>query len=246
MGVYLHNIGDADSHVKCQFMTDANIEDFDYEDGAVKANQLWGFPTFLTHAECVDAFKDKDFAVTAKVESPGEVEKIASLALAPRKGFDVWENVFSRMQRTDFTLVFAGVDVPCHKHILAAASPVFEVMVENKHKEAIACKANIKLSEEVGRAFLQFIYTSHMVEDVLKGHPTAFLALGEMYDLQELKDLAEAELMVQLDKENMVAMISIGETFRAKEILEAALKMTKVNMTWLRSQVASPLRTKLC
>ena len=49
--------------------------------------------------------------------------------------------------------------------------------------------------------------------------------------------MAETELLIQLDKENMVAMISIGEIFRADEILEAALKMTKANMAWLRSQV---------
>ena len=65
-----------------------------------------------------------------------------------------------------------------------------------------------------------------------------FLALGELYDLQELKELAEAELLIQLDKENMVGMISIGEIFRADDILSAALKMTKANMSWLRCQVS--------
>ena len=72
---------------------------------------------------------------------------------------------------------------------------------------------------------------------MVKEHPVAFLALGEVYNLQELKDMAETELLIQLDKENMVAMISIGKVFRADEILEAALKMTKANMAWLRSQV---------
>ena len=62
--------------------------------------------------------------------------------------------------------------------------------------------------------------------------------MGELYDLKELKELAEAELLIQLDKENMVGMISIGEIFRADDILEAALKMTKANMSWLRRQVS--------
>ena len=61
--------------------------------------------------------------------------------------------------------------------------------------------------------------------------------MGEMYHLKELKDMAETELLIQLDKENMVAMLSIGDIFRAEDILEAALKMTKANMPWLRSQV---------
>ena len=134
-------------------------------------------------------------------------------------------------------LVFDGVEVPCHKIILAAASPVLKAMVENKHREAIECKANIELTKEVGQGFVQFIYTGNLEEVLLKENPAAFLAMGEMYDIRELKDMAETELLIQLDKENMVAMSSIGEIFRADDILEAALKMTKANMPWLRSQV---------
>ena len=56
-------------------------------------------------------------------------------------------------------LVFDGQEVPCHKHILSAASSALEAMVENKHKEAIECKANIvELSEDAGRAFVRFMY----------------------------------------------------------------------------------------
>ena len=47
------------------------------------------------------------------------------------------------MQRSDFTLVFNRAEVPCHKTVLAAASPVFEAMVESNHLEALESKANI-------------------------------------------------------------------------------------------------------
>ena len=140
-------------------------------------------------------------------------------------------------------LVFDGVEVPCHKIVLAAASPVLEAMVENKMREAIESRADIKLTEEVGKGFLQFLYTGDLQDDLLKQHTPAFLSLGEMYDLPELKDMAETELVIQLDKENMVAMISIGETFRADHLVEAALKMTKANLSWLHSQVR--IRVKL-
>ena len=49
--------------------------------------------------------------------------------------------------------------------------------------------------------------------------------------------MAEAELLVQLDKENMVKFLSIGDTFDAKKIFEAAMEMTQANMSFLRSQV---------
>ena len=142
------------------------------------------------------------------------------------------------MENPDFALVFGGEEVPCHKIVLAAASPVFKAMVENKHKEAIEGRANIQFSAEVGRAFMQYIYTSDMPEGLLKEHASAFLAMGELYDFKVLKDMAETELLSQLDKENMVELISIGETFRAENIFEAALRMTKANMAWKQSQVA--------
>ena len=67
---------------------------------------------------------------------PGEPSVILGPDFSPaprRHKFNVLERVFDKMEKTDFTLVFDGEEVPCHKHILAAASPVFEAMVENQH-----------------------------------------------------------------------------------------------------------------
>ena len=155
------------------------------------------------------------------------------------KRFHVLENVFKKMQRTDFLFVCDnGEEIPCHKLILSAASPVLEAMVENEYKEALDGKANIKLSSDVGRAFIQFVYTGTVEKDMLEEHASEFLAAGEFYNMKELKDLAEVELLNQLNKENMVDMISIGEIYRATAIFEAALNFTKANMAWLRSQVS--------
>ena len=56
-------------------------------------------------------------------------------------------------------------------------------------------------------------------------------------NVQELKDLAEGELLRQLNRKNMVELVSIGDLHNAHKIFEAALKMTKSNMAWLRNQV---------
>merc|ERR1719219_1669512 len=211
---------------------------FDYED-TIKKRSSSGIFKFLKHADCAEAYKDKDFVVTAKLEIPGDLVKVVGGQSDPapkRQKLNVLENVYNKMSRPDFTLVFEGEEIPCHKIILAAASPVFEAMVENKHREAIENRADIKFSPEVGRAFVQFIYTREVQEDLLKEHTLAFLALGDLYDMQELKDMAETKLLSQLVKENMVEMIFIGELFKADNIYEAALKMTKANMTWLRDQ----------
>ena len=239
VSVYLKNKGDVELSVKSLLITDVTTDVIDYQ-LPLRVGSGRGATKFLTHAECAEAFKDKDFVVEAKVEMPGEPLTIAGGKSSPaskRQKLNLLEKVFNKMERTDFTLVFNGEEVPCHKVILAAASPVFEAMVDNQHKEAIECRANIELSEEIGRDFVRFIYTGDLEDNVLEENASAFLAMGEMYDLVELKDKAEAKLLSQLKRENMVEMISFGELYRAKSIFEAALKMTKNNMTWLRSQV---------
>ena len=239
VSIFLYNNGDDDINVKCQLITDLKTGNFNYTKLAKAGGR--GFGKFLTHAQCAEAYKEKDFVVETKVEMPGEVQVIVGKesASAPKKQkLNVWENVYNEMSGADFTLVFEGEEVPCHKHILAAASPVFKAMVENNtFREAIDSQANLNLSAEVGRAFLRFIYTGEMQEDVMKDNASAFLDMAQVYYLQKLKDMAEKELFSQLDKENMVTMAYLGELFEAKDIFEAALKIININIAWLRHQV---------
>ena len=110
---------------------------------------------------------------------------------------------------------------------------MFEAMVGNECLEAIENKANLDLPQEVGRAFVKSIYTGEFEEEILTKQAAAFLELGEMFDIQELKDSAKVELLRLLDKDNMVEFLSIGHVFHVQKISEAAFKMTKANMKWL-------------
>ena len=170
-------------------------------------------------------FPGKDIKIMGK-EDTAELRK-----------YSLGRKLYEKMVDTDFTLIFRGAPVPCHKLVLAAASPVFKAMVDSLHLEAMESKATIDIPEEVGLAFIEFIYTGELDERALEVNSVALLELGEKYDVQELKDLAEVELLHQLDKNNMVEFVSLGDLFNAERISEAALKMTKVNMNWLRSQV---------
>ena len=143
VSLFLRNEGEDDISVKGQLVTDLKTMNFDYTEtiGEGRGN---GFGNFLKHADCADAYKDKDFVVTAKLEIPGDLVKVVGGQSAPgpkRQKLNVLENVYNKMSRPDFTLVFEGEEIPCHKIVLAAASPVFEAMVENKHREAIENRA---------------------------------------------------------------------------------------------------------
>ena len=109
VSIFLRNKSNEDINVKCQFITDVQTDEFDYETHV-------GFHTFLTHAQCEEAFKDKDFVVTAKVEFPGEnvmlIGKQQSGPAFKKRKFNVWENVYKNMERTDFVLAFDCEEVP--------------------------------------------------------------------------------------------------------------------------------------
>ena len=202
--MYLCNKSDED--VRVQFEAVADI----FQPGIFTAVNLGaddGFPLGrdVSHEECIETYKDKkDFVLTVNVEIPGEgLMKMMGNedAIAPKKYCaELCKNLHDKMMDTNFTLIFQGAEVPCHKNVLAAASPVFEAMVVNQHQEAIESKANIELSEEVGRAFVKYLYTGELDEDLLKEHAVAFLELGNQYIVQELKDLAEQEMLKQLNR----------------------------------------------
>ena len=52
-----------------------------------------------------------------------------------------------------------------------------------------------------------------------------------------MKDTAERELLGQLNLKSMVRLLHFGELLGADELFEAALKMTKTNISWLKTQV---------
>ena len=55
VGIFVTNEGDADISVNCQIITDVETCTFDYN-LPIKAGLSCGCPTFLTHAECTDAY----------------------------------------------------------------------------------------------------------------------------------------------------------------------------------------------
>ena len=238
VSVYLCNNSTADIPVKCQFSCDAGSLSLDDK---VLANQALGSRRFLSHAECSVHYTEREFVMEAKVEVAGKGVKSILENKTPSlpKKYCVCKNLYEKMERSDFNLIFKGVEVPCHKHVLSAASPVLAAMVENKHLEAVEGKAKIDVSAEVGKAFVRFLYTGELEDQVFKEEAVVFLELGDKYNVQGLKDLAETELLSQLEKTNMVSLVSIGDLYNAKEVFEAALEMTKANLPWLHSQVCT-------
>ena len=69
VSLFLQSKGDQDFSAKGELITDVKTASFDYTETWPAGSQLGSM--FLTHAECAEAFKEKDFVVEAKLKVPG-------------------------------------------------------------------------------------------------------------------------------------------------------------------------------
>jgi len=203
----------------------------------------------ISHGDLKEACEEgDDLLLLVKAQLQGKKIKISSSTRSSghngtrgRKycAGDVLENIYKTMKDTDFALFCDDEPIPCHKNILAGASSVFEAMIGNKkNKEVVEGEVDMNISAEVGRAFVEFIYTAKLDKEILAKEAVSFLELGDKYQMPGLKELAEEEMMTQLSRENMVKLLAISDLYRAKELREAAIKFTKLNMAWIRSDDA--------
>ena len=208
----------------------------------LKAKQHMGIK-FFRHAECEEVCKEgNDLLVMLRMELQGTERKVSSSVGTSlncmrkrRCAGDVLANVYKKMRDADFVLICSGESVPCHKNILSGASSVFDAMLGNKMtKEAIEGKVHVEISAEVGRAFVEYIYTAKLDKDILEREAVAFLEVGDKYQVPGLKELAEEEMINQLTRVNMVNLLALSDLYRAKELREATINFTKLNMSWLR------------
>ena len=100
----LINKGDTAVSLKGKLIASENTEEFDYE----KLEPEGGLISIVfPHVDYIEAYKEKDFVLTAKLEAIGEPVKVVgnnSAAASKKRKFNVLENVYKKMQRTDFTL----------------------------------------------------------------------------------------------------------------------------------------------
>ena len=62
--------------------------------------------------------------------------------------------------------------------------------------------------------FIRYIYLEEVEDGILKEEAVAFLELGEKYQMERLKELAEQKMLQLLAKETMVKFVIAGDLFR--------------------------------
>ena len=71
------------------------------------------------------------------------------------KALVMFKEHFEEMACSDFSLVFEGEEVRCHRVVLSGVSPVLAAMVRNEHQEVAEARAFIQVPAAVGKAFVR-------------------------------------------------------------------------------------------
>ena len=121
--------------------------------------------------------------------------------------------IFETMSFSDFKVICNEKVFPCHKVFLAAGSSVFKNILEADMKEAKDGSVEIlNHIEIVVESFVKFFYTKHVEEEVLRNHAIHFFDLGEQYQMEGLKIMAEVAMIAKLSTENMLECTSLPGT----------------------------------
>ena len=119
----------------------------------------------------------------------------------------------------------------CHQSILAARSSVFRAMLQAEMREAQTKRIDIQDSRpEIVGEMLRFIYTGDISDENLTVMATDLLRVADMYELDFLRKMCEANLCSSLKVENSIEYLVLGDMYHAPKLKKKALELVAMNM----------------
>ena len=145
------------------------------------------------------------------------------------------DNLFTEKNFSDLEVTCDEEVFYCHRLILSARSPVFSAMFQADMIENRSKKVNIRdVKKSVFSEVLRFIYTGKVSSDEsFKNQVREILIAADMYQLDLLKKLCEAQLVSTLDATNCLELLVFGDLHQAAILKMAALDSVLMNMASL-------------
>lgn len=107
----------------------------------------------------------------------------------------------------DFHIAAKGREIRCHRSVLAAASPVFEAMVDSEMQEG--CQAFVSIDEAPDDllAMLEFIYTERLPRDLDCLSFLRLLRLADCYQLSKLFQICKSLILPSVTSDNIAEVV---------------------------------------
>jgi len=123
----------------------------------------------------------------------------------------------------------------CHKVILAARSPVFDIMFDQQMIEDETAEVNIlDVDSDTFKNLLEFIYTGKVAEE---RYTAELLYAADKYDLDELVKLCAHQLCTEVSPETAGEILLLAERHSLSELKqEVMMKIVAEKARYLASQ----------
>merc|ERR1712106_129261 len=119
---------------------------------------------------------------------------------------------------------------PVHSVVLAARSSVFMKMVLGDFKEKKEREIRIKgFSSNTVEQIVRFLYGFELTDEFDEIEVEELLALGEMYEIEDLKSVAAINFDKYVFKDNVFNIAEIADKYNADEVFDKCVEFIVVN-----------------
>ena len=147
---------------------------------------------------------------------------------------------FSQLLKTsahsDVVIKCQNEDIPCHKSILSARSPVFAAMFQHNMSEAQNHEVDIlDLAPSTVHLMLEYIYSGHFQQTA---NTEDLLPAADKYELTQLKSACELSLSRTVNMNNCLDLLILSDIHSASQLQKACLAFTVTNLTKIMSSLS--------
>ncbi|XP_008552120.1 TD and POZ domain-containing protein 4 [Microplitis demolitor] len=144
---------------------------------------------------------------------------------------DDWKIFYLDRTLSDVVLIIDEEEIPAHKFVLAAHSPVFLAMFQSNMKEARENSITIENIEiDVMKEVLKFMYTGETSAEDNYELALKLLDVTDRYQIIKLKNFCESTIFRYLSLNNAIYIAIEAEKHNADTLREMAIKFIVKNI----------------
>jgi len=130
----------------------------------------------------------------------------------------------------DYTIECGDLEIPVHKFVLSARSSVLHTAMFGGFRENKKKKYRITdFKPDSVKCMVRFLYGFEVTKGV--EDPEELLRLGDMYEVEGLKELAINLIEKNITQENVFTIIEIADTHKVDETFEKCVDFVKQNFS---------------
>ncbi|XP_053593008.1 uncharacterized protein LOC103568510 [Microplitis demolitor] len=139
--------------------------------------------------------------------------------------YDDLQQFLKSQELSDVTLVIGEVEIPAHKVVLAAHSPVFKAMLLSGMKEAKEGEIEIKnLDADIISEMLEYFYKGETKASFDTEVALKMMELAEIYQISKLKSICQNTLLNNMSIDNIFDIVDVADDHNIEKLREQAIK----------------------